>query len=210
MHIFLHKAFPGLLQVIIPTAWYFGLLARNRKTQEKVPFGLHLKIRKDSQIVGKMAQKCYSGQVCCFGYFSYCLTEAEAHMYLICFLFRAGGSKSTLQQSSGVSILDLLISATAIEDASKLPDLSIFNLKQDSVRVLMCPPIKKKHDLSGPVLRDTARLSQRYPLLRAMGCLVSQHDQSGAIPRPLLSLFPAWRAFEVEVRYPPPPTKGVA
>ena len=36
--------------------------------------------------------------------------------------------------------------------------------------------------LSGPVLRDTARLSQRYPLLRAMGSLVSQHGQLGAIP----------------------------
>ena len=39
--------------------------------------------------------------------------------------------------------------------------------------------------LSGPVLRDTARLSQRYPLLRAMGFLVSQRGQFGAIPPPL-------------------------
>ena len=37
--------------------------------------------------------------------------------------------------------------------------------------VLSCPV------LSGPVSRDTARLSQRYPLLRAMGFLVSQHGQ---------------------------------
>ena len=35
---------------------------------------------------------------------------------------------------------------------------------------------------SGPVLRDTARLSQRYPLLRTIGFLVSQHGQLGAIP----------------------------
>ena len=38
--------------------------------------------------------------------------------------------------------------------------------------------------LSGPVLRDTGRLSQRYPLLRAMGFWVSQHDQFSAIPPP--------------------------
>ena len=44
---------------------------------------------------------------------------------------------------------------------------------------------------SGPVLRDTARLSQRYPLLRAMGFLVSQHGQLGAIPPPpFLSVSP--------------------
>ena len=46
--------------------------------------------------------------------------------------------------------------------------------------------------LSGPVLRDTARLSQRYPpSLRAMGFLVSQHGQLGAIPPPpFLSVSP--------------------
>ena len=39
--------------------------------------------------------------------------------------------------------------------------------------------------LSGPVLRDAARLSQRYPpSLRAMGLLASQHGQLGAIPPP--------------------------
>ena len=39
--------------------------------------------------------------------------------------------------------------------------------------------------LSGPVLRDTARLSQRYPpSLRATGFLLSQHGQLGAIPPP--------------------------
>ena len=45
--------------------------------------------------------------------------------------------------------------------------------------------------LSGPVLRDTARLSQRCPLLRAMRFLVSQHGQLGAIPPPpFLSVSP--------------------
>ena len=45
-----------------------------------------------------------------------------------------------------------------------------------------------KKELSGPVLRDTARLSQRYtPSLRAMGFLMSQHGQLGAIPPPPFS-----------------------
>ena len=49
----------------------------------------------------------------------------------------------------------------------------------------------RRRKLSGPVLRDTARLSQRYPLLRAMGFLVSQHGQLGAIPPPpFLSISP--------------------
>ena len=38
--------------------------------------------------------------------------------------------------------------------------------------------------LSGPVLRDTARLSQRYPPIARCGVLVSQHGQLGAIPPP--------------------------
>ena len=54
--------------------------------------------------------------------------------------------------------------------------------------------------LSGPILRDTARLSQ---LLRAVGFLVSQHGQLGAIPPPPSLSVPPWRACEVEVRYPP-------
>ena len=50
------------------------------------------------------------------------------------------------------------------------------------------PLSKTIPSLSGPVLRDTARLSQRYPRrLRAMGFLVSQHGQSGAIPPPPFS-----------------------
>ena len=43
------------------------------------------------------------------------------------------------------------------------------------------------------------------PLLRAMGFLVSQHGQLGAIPPPLfLSVSPLESIREVEVRYPPP------
>ena len=42
------------------------------------------------------------------------------------------------------------------------------------------------------------------PLLRAMGFLVSQHGQLGAIPPPPFWVFTPWRACEVEVRYPPP------
>ena len=60
-----------------------------------------------------------------------------------------------------------------------------------------------RRGLRGPVLRDTARLSQRY---RAVGFLVSQHGQLGSIPPPPFSeRFPLG---EVEVRYPPPPQKG--
>ena len=55
----------------------------------------------------------------------------------------------------------------------------------------MSEPPPPPHQFSGPVLRDTARLSQRYPLLRAMGFLVSQHGQLGAIPcPPFLSVSP--------------------
>ena len=86
--------------------------------------------------------------------------------------------------------------------AIQLHDLVVFeNLK--------CNDFEKNGGaLSGPVLHDTARLSQRYPLLRAMGFLVSQHDQLGAIPLPFfLSLFPfgehaKWRCDT------PPPQKG--
>ena len=46
-------------------------------------------------------------------------------------------------------------------------------------------------------LSDTA-------LLRAMGFLVSQHCQRGAIPRPPFLRVPPWRACEVELRYPLP------
>ena len=62
--------------------------------------------------------------------------------------------------------------------------------------------------LSGPVLRDTARLSQRYPpSLRAMGFLVSQHGQLGAIPPPpFLSVSPLGE--QVKWRRDTPPRKG--
>ena len=64
------------------------------------------------------------------------------------------------------------------------PELRVEKL-QDGWAFLIC-------SLSGPVLRDTARLSQRYPpSLRAMGFLVSQHGQLGAIPPPpFLSVSP--------------------
>ena len=63
--------------------------------------------------------------------------------------------------------------------------------------------------LSGPVLRDTARLSQRYPLLRAMGFLVSQHGQLGAIPPPpFLSDSPLESMRSGGAIPPPPPQKG--
>ena len=49
------------------------------------------------------------------------------------------------------------------------------------------------------------------PILRDMGCLVSQHGQLGAIPPPFFSeRFPPWRACEVEVRYPPPLKSGIS
>ena len=41
------------------------------------------------------------------------------------------------------------------------------------------------------------------PLLRAMGFLVSQHGQLGAIPPPPFLSVPPLRTREVEVRYPP-------
>ena len=41
--------------------------------------------------------------------------------------------------------------------------------------------------LSGPVLRDSARLSQRCPPIARYGVLVSQHGQLGAIPPPPFS-----------------------
>ena len=62
--------------------------------------------------------------------------------------------------------------------------------------------------LSGPVLRDTARPSQRYPLLRAMGLLVSQHGQLGAIPPPpFLSVSPL-ESMRSGGAIPPSPLKG--
>ena len=63
--------------------------------------------------------------------------------------------------------------------------------------------------LSGLVLRDTARLSLRYPpSLHAMGFLVSQHGQLGAIPPPpFLSVSPL-ESMRSRGAIPPPPQKG--
>ena len=65
-------------------------------------------------------------------------------------------------------------------------------------------------NLSGPVLRNTARLSQRYPLLRAMGFLVSQHGQLGAIsPSPFLSVSPL-ESVRSGGTNPPPLKRGIS
>ena len=65
--------------------------------------------------------------------------------------------------------------------------------------------------LSGPVLRDTARLSQRYPPIAHYGVFgVSTWPTGCDTPSPSSEHFPPWRACEVEVRYPPPPTKGLS
>ena len=58
---------------------------------------------------------------------------------------------------------------------------------------------------SGPVLRDTARLSQRYPPIACYGVFaVSQHDQLGAMP-PFLSLLPSESMRSGGAIPPPPP-----
>ena len=56
--------------------------------------------------------------------------------------------------------------------------------------------------LSGPVLRDTARLSQRYPPIARYGVFgVSTWPIGCDTPSPFSERFPC----EVDVRYPPPP-----
>ena len=58
--------------------------------------------------------------------------------------------------------------------------------------------------LSGPVLRDTARLSQRYPPIVCYGVFdVSTWPIGCDTPSPFSERFPLLRACEVEVRYPP-------
>ena len=62
--------------------------------------------------------------------------------------------------------------------------------------------------LSGPVLRESPRdyLSDTpYCALWGFWCLNMANWVR--YPLPLLSAFPPWRACEVEVRYPPPPTQ---
>ena len=57
---------------------------------------------------------------------------------------------------------------------------------------------------SGPVLRDTARLSQRYPPIARYGVFgVSTWPIGCDTPSPFSERFPPWRTSEVEVRYPP-------
>ena len=65
-------------------------------------------------------------------------------------------------------------------------------------------------ELSGPVSHDTARLSQRYPPIARYGVFgVSTRPNWVRYPLSLFLAFPAWRACEVEVRYPPPHKKGI-
>ena len=67
--------------------------------------------------------------------------------------------------------------------------------------------------LGGPVLRDTARLSQGHPPIAPyMGFLVSQYGQLGAIPpRPFLSVCPleSMRSGGA-IPPPPPPKRGIS
>ena len=57
--------------------------------------------------------------------------------------------------------------------------------------------------LSGPVLRDT-------PLLRAMGFLVSQHGQLGAIPPPPFLGVSALKSMRSGGAIPPLPQRGIS
>ena len=64
--------------------------------------------------------------------------------------------------------------------------------------------LKKSKERKIRVLRDTARLSQRYPPIRAMGFLVSQHGQLGAIPpSPFSERFPLGEHAKWRCVYPP-------
>ena len=64
-------------------------------------------------------------------------------------------------------------------------------------------------NLSGPVLRDTARLSQRYPPIACYGVFgVSTYGQLGVIPpSPFLNVFPL---ESMRSGGAIPPTKGVS
>ena len=66
--------------------------------------------------------------------------------------------------------------------------------------------------LVAPVLRDTAEtLSAITRLLRAMGFFgVSTWPMGCDTPSPVSERLPSLRTCEVEVRYPPPPSKGVS
>ena len=75
---------------------------------------------------------------------------------------------------------------------------------------LLCQNPKPRLVLSGPILRDTARLSQRYPpYCGTVGFLVSQHGNLGAIPPPpFLSVSPLESMRSGGAAPPPPPQKG--
>ena len=63
--------------------------------------------------------------------------------------------------------------------------------------------------LSGPVLRDTARLSQRYPPIARYGVFGVSTWPIGCDTPPFLSAYPV-ESCEVEVRYPPPLKRGIS
>ena len=62
-------------------------------------------------------------------------------------------------------------------------------------------------ELSGPVLRNAARLSQRYPIA---GFLVSQHGQLGAIPPPPFLSISRLKGMRSGGAVQPPPPEGVS
>ena len=65
--------------------------------------------------------------------------------------------------------------------------------------------------LSGPVLRDTARLSQRYPLLRAMGVFgVSTWPIGSDAPSPFSERSPLGEHVKWRYDTPPPPQRGIS
>ena len=70
-------------------------------------------------------------------------------------------------------------------------------------------PCRNKRALSGPVLRDTARLSQRYPPIARYGFLVSQHGQLGAIPPPPFLSISTSESMQSGGAIPPP-QKGIS
>ena len=62
--------------------------------------------------------------------------------------------------------------------------------------------------LSGPVLRDTARLSQRYPPIARYGVFGVSTWPIGCDTLSPFSELPPWSTCEVEVRYAPLNLKG--
>ena len=85
-----------------------------------------------------------------------------------------------------------------------------FPIQNTILRSLPPLDVKEGNTLVAPYCAIPRDYLSDTPLLRAMGLLVSQHGQLGAIPPPLfLSVSALERACKVEVRYPPPPSKGV-